>query len=108
MVLEKLTHRQKGQGASPEVRHGEREFVSPLVPGVMVVGQVVRESTAVENGAGAKEALECFGTRRLIERTELGDLTAKQGFIQLSVVMLLEDIVAGAGLVLDSKNSEQR
>ena len=108
MVLEKLTHRQEGQGASPEVRHGECDFVPPLVPGVMVVGQVVRESTTVENGAGAKEALERLGTRCLIERVELGNLAAKQGFIQLSVVMLLEDIVAGAGLVLDSKNSEQR
>lgn len=107
VVLEKLTHRQEGQGTCPEVRHGKCDLASLLVPWVMVVGQMVRESTAVENGAGAKEALECFGTRRFIERTELGDLTAKQGFIQLSVVMLLESVIAGTSLVLETKESEQ-
>lgn len=107
VVLEELAHRQEGQGTCPEVRHGEREFVSTLVPGVMVVGQVVRESTAVEDSAGAKEALECFGTRRFIERVEVGDLTAKQGFVQLSVVMLLESVIAGTSLVLETKESEQ-
>ena len=106
-VREELAHRQEGQGACPEVRHGKCDFASLLVLWVMVVGQMVRESTAVEDSAGAKEALERLGAGRLVERVEVGDLTAKQGFIQRSVLMLLESVIAGTSLVLETKESEQ-